>query len=45
MGRRNYCIVNYQPQTGELDFSIQVEISQGSGTTKGYAIRAPPPQW
>lgn len=45
MGRRNYCIVNYVPQSGELDFSIQVEVSQGSGETKGYAIRAPPPKW
>ncbi|KAK4058644.1 hypothetical protein OIO90_000088 [Microbotryomycetes sp. JL221] len=45
MGRRNYCLANYDATTGELDLSLQVETEQGKGTTKSYAIRAPPPRW
>lgn len=45
MGRRNYAAVNYDASFGELEFDLRVEVSQGSGTTKGYPIRAPPPAW
>lgn len=45
LGRRNYCLVNYLPQTGELDFSLQVETEQGKGTTKSYAVKTPAPRW
>ncbi|SCV66988.1 BQ2448_5634 [Microbotryum intermedium] len=45
MGRRNYVLVDHRLETGELGWSIQVEIKQGSGTTKAYAIQAPPPAW
>lgn len=45
MGRRNYCIVDYLQDSGELRFDIRVETKQGAGTTKGYAVQAPPPRW
>lgn len=31
--RRNYAIVQYQPQTGDLEFDIRVEKEQGGGVT------------
>jgi hypothetical protein len=34
MGRRNYCMGDYDPATGEVQFTVCVEKSQGSGTTK-----------
>lgn len=34
MGRRNYCMADYDNATGEVQFTICVEKSQGSGTTK-----------
>ena len=40
MGRRNYCMGDYDPATGEVQFTICVEKSQGSGTTKEY-VRSP----
>lgn len=46
MGRRNYCMGDYDPATGEVQFTVCVEKSQGSGTTKEYvgllAIALPP---
>ncbi|GAA5978118.1 hypothetical protein JCM10908_004235 [Rhodotorula pacifica] len=45
MGRRNYCMGDYDNATGEVQFTICVEKSQGSGTTKEYPLRAPPPRW
>lgn len=36
MGRRNYCMGDYDPATGEVQFTVCVEKSQGSGTTKEY---------
>ncbi|GAA6058242.1 hypothetical protein JCM3770_007430 [Rhodotorula araucariae] len=45
MGRRNYAMADYDTATGEVQFAICVEKSQGSGTTKEYYIRAPPPRW
>jgi hypothetical protein len=44
-GRRNFCTGSYDESTGDLVFSIQVEKSQGSGTTVPYVFTAPPPQW
>lgn len=47
MGRRNYCMGDYDPATGEVQFTVCVEKSQGSGTTKEYvdllAIAVPAP--
>lgn len=40
MGRRNYCIVDYQ-EDGALRFDMRMEVSQGEGTTKGYSAFAP----
>ncbi|GAA5996184.1 uncharacterized protein JCM10292_007447 [Rhodotorula paludigena] len=45
MGRRNYCMADYDTASDDLQFTLCVEKSQGSGTTKEYAIRAPPPRW
>ncbi|GAA5845717.1 hypothetical protein JCM9279_006083 [Rhodotorula babjevae] len=45
MGRRNYAMADYDTATGEIQFAICVEKSQGSGTTKEYYLRAPPPRW
>ncbi|KAL8286205.1 hypothetical protein RQP46_004693 [Phenoliferia psychrophenolica] len=45
MGRRNYCMVDYFPQSGELQFDLRVETKQGAGTTKSYAISTPAPRW
>ena len=44
MGRRNYCIVEVEQESG-LKFDIRVEIAQGVGETKGYSITAPAPRW
>jgi hypothetical protein len=45
LGRRNYCLVNYVDETGDLSFEIRVEIKQGRGETKGYGVVAPRPGW
>jgi len=45
MGRRNWCQVDWDPKTGDLVFSIQVEREKGMGQTVGYDIRTPPPRW
>lgn len=37
MGRRNYCMADYDVTTGEVQFTICVEKAQGSGTTKECA--------
>ncbi|KAI0695432.1 hypothetical protein C8T65DRAFT_744000 [Cerioporus squamosus] len=45
MGRRNWCSVTWDPQTGDLVWDIRVEIQKGNGQTSGYVVRAPPPRW
>ncbi|KAF8580672.1 hypothetical protein K439DRAFT_1648118 [Ramaria rubella] len=45
MGRRNWCSAQWDNATGELEFSIQVEIEKGRGVTVAYPVRAPPPRW
>ncbi|TFK88792.1 hypothetical protein K466DRAFT_575189 [Polyporus arcularius HHB13444] len=45
MGRRNWCSVRWDPQTGDLVWDIRVEIQKGNGQTSGYVVRAPPPRW
>lgn len=45
MGRRNWTMVDFLPETSELRYDIRVEIVQGGGDTKGYAVSSPPPQW
>lgn len=41
MGRRNYAMADYDTATGEIQFAICVEKSQGSGTTK-ECVPCPP---
>jgi len=45
MGRRNFVTGEFDESTGNLVFSIQVEKTQGSGTTVPYVFTAPPPRW
>ncbi|KAF8447483.1 hypothetical protein L210DRAFT_849761 [Boletus edulis BED1] len=45
MGRRNWCAVRWDQQSGELVFDIRVEKGKGLGESVGYEVRAPPPQW
>ncbi|GAA6037134.1 hypothetical protein JCM8097_008753 [Rhodosporidiobolus ruineniae] len=45
MGRRNYALANYDEATDEVEFLLCIEKSQGSGTTREYPLRAPPPRW
>ncbi|EIW72301.1 hypothetical protein TREMEDRAFT_25176 [Tremella mesenterica DSM 1558] len=42
--RRNYTIVQYL-SSGELEFDIRVEKSQGAGETVSYPIKAPAVKW
>ena len=35
MGRRNWCQVDWDQQTGELNFDIRVEKEKGLGETVG----------
>jgi len=36
MGRRNWCSVDWEDQTGELIFDVRVEVEKGCGVTVGY---------
>ncbi|PLW51523.1 hypothetical protein PCASD_00292 [Puccinia coronata f. sp. avenae] len=45
MPRRNYCAIRCVDASGEIEFDIRVEISQGGGTTKGYPVLVPPPNY
>lgn len=45
MGARNWCAVDYSPDSGELQFDIRVESVRGGGDTKSYPVKAPPPRW
>ncbi|GBE82620.1 Uncharacterized protein SCP_0410050 [Sparassis crispa] len=45
MGRRNYCIVNWESASGDLIFELRIEKNKGMGETTGYAVRSPPPRW
>ncbi|KAF8061567.1 hypothetical protein FPV67DRAFT_1563868 [Lyophyllum atratum] len=45
MGRRNWCKVVWEPQTGDLIFDIRVEKEKGLGETVGYSVHTPPPAW
>ena len=45
MGRRNYTSIQFDEQTGNLNFDICVEKTQGTGETKGYGVVSPPPRW
>lgn len=44
-GARNYTIGERDPASGEFVFDIRVERRTGEGETKGYVVRAPPPEW
>ncbi|KAF8968403.1 hypothetical protein BDZ97DRAFT_1655223 [Flammula alnicola] len=45
MGRRNWCRVEWDDQSGEITFDIRVEREKGGGVTTGYPMRVPPPGW
>ncbi|KAF9218252.1 hypothetical protein BS17DRAFT_791875, partial [Gyrodon lividus] len=45
MGRRNWCAVWWDFNTGELVFDIRVEKEKGLGDSIGYEVRTLPPQW
>ncbi|KAI6103548.1 hypothetical protein F5141DRAFT_1189861 [Pisolithus sp. B1] len=45
MGRRNWCAVRWDGRTGEVMFDLRVEREKGLGTSVGYEVRVPPPQW
>ncbi|PWN50901.1 hypothetical protein IE53DRAFT_386792 [Violaceomyces palustris] len=45
LGARNWCSVNLDSQSGELEFELRIEESRGSGKTKSYSVKAPPPRW
>ncbi|KAM0751564.1 hypothetical protein T439DRAFT_324749 [Meredithblackwellia eburnea MCA 4105] len=45
MGRRNYCVVDWQADSGDLRFDLRVETQKGAGTTKGYSVTTPKCGW
>ncbi|KAF9484877.1 hypothetical protein BDN70DRAFT_871851, partial [Pholiota conissans] len=45
MGRRNWCSVEQDEQTGAMVFDIRVEREKGGGVTAGYPMRVPAPGW
>ncbi|KAF9566336.1 hypothetical protein CPC08DRAFT_628649 [Agrocybe pediades] len=45
MGKRNWCLVEWDNQTGDVIFDIRVEKEKGCGVTAGYPVHVPPPQW
>ncbi|KAJ8700313.1 hypothetical protein PTI98_003354 [Pleurotus ostreatus] len=45
MGKRNWCGVRWDGQTGDLVFTLFIEKEKGGGQTKGYTVRSPPPRW
>ncbi|KAK2460600.1 hypothetical protein APHAL10511_007070 [Amanita phalloides] len=45
MGRRNWCQVDWNPNSGELVFDLRIESQKGKGTTIGYATKVPAPNW
>lgn len=45
MGRRNWCAVRWDSRTGEMIFDLRVEKEKGLGTSVGYEVKVPPPQW
>ncbi|KIM49433.1 hypothetical protein M413DRAFT_438618 [Hebeloma cylindrosporum] len=45
MGRRNWCRIEWDEHTGEVEFDIRVEKEKGCGVTSGYPMRVPPPGW
>ena len=45
IGARNWCSVQYDPTSGELQFDLRVEKVRGGGETKSYPVTAPPPRW
>ncbi|RSH76798.1 uncharacterized protein EHS24_005194, partial [Apiotrichum porosum] len=44
LARRNYASIEYK-SSGALEFDIRVEKEKGAGTTIGYPVNSPPPQW
>ncbi|TIA90153.1 hypothetical protein E3P99_01665 [Wallemia hederae] len=45
MPRRNWTSIEFDDKTGDLVYDIRVEIEKGSGTTKGYVVKSPPPRY
>ena len=44
MGARNWCAVKRDAATGDLEFELRIEKEKGSGVTKSYPVKAPPPE-
>lgn len=38
LGRRNYALIDYLPESGDLRFDVRMEIKQGGGDTKGCVL-------
>ncbi|KAJ7285690.1 hypothetical protein C8J57DRAFT_1285547 [Mycena rebaudengoi] len=45
MGRRNWCRVNWDADSGEWVYELRVEKEKGVGETVGYSVTSPPPRW
>ncbi|KAJ3562891.1 hypothetical protein NP233_g9293 [Leucocoprinus birnbaumii] len=45
MGRRNWCSVNWDRNTGNMNYSLQIERQKGNGVTMAYPTFTPPPGW
>ncbi|TIC72570.1 hypothetical protein E3Q00_03843 [Wallemia mellicola] len=45
MPRRNWTSIEFDDETGDLVYDIKIEIEKGSGTTKSYVIKSPPPRY
>ncbi|KAF5354769.1 hypothetical protein D9756_005741 [Leucocoprinus leucothites] len=45
MGKRNWCAVDWDRETGCLHFSLQIEKEKGNGITQAYPTFTPPPGW
>jgi hypothetical protein len=47
MGARNWCAVQYDDATGDLQFDLRVETEKGNAAkgTKSYKVKAPAPRW
>lgn len=45
MGARNWCAVKRDATTGDLEFELRIEKEKGSGITKSYPVKSPPPAW
>ncbi|KAI0035970.1 hypothetical protein K488DRAFT_76303 [Vararia minispora EC-137] len=45
IGRRNWCSISRDTESGEMVFDLRVEKMKGHGVTVGYVTRVPAPRW